>query len=272
MFIFAIICFCCKIILVYSILTYRDYVGNQGYKSQKVVVILQDILVKFVSKSLMFAGISIDTLNIMFAYLQPQLLHCAADSYIVEQNEKIAGLGLLIHGKASIIKENLTGKSMLIKKIKNGESFGIRTVFSQQHVWPVSVVAKTDCTVMFLPREKIAGKCKNTFLGREQLLQNMLLLVSQNNCFLHRKLEYIAFKSLRKKICMYLLEQYEARGERTFTMPLNRNELADFLFVSRPALSREIGRMRAEKIIDFYRTSITLRNVDVIKQILEYPD
>lgn len=239
---------------------------------QKVVVLLQDIFIKFASKSPMFSGISIDTLNIMFAYLQPKLLHCSADSYIVEQNEKIAGLGLLIQGKASIIKENLTGKSMLIKKIKNGESFGIRAVFSQQHDWPVSVVAKTDCTVMFLPREKIAGKCKNTYLGREQLIQNMLLLVSQNNCFLHRKLEYIALKSLRKKVCMYLLEQYEASGEKTFTMPLNRNELADFLYVSRPALSREIGRMRDEEIIDFNRTSITLRKVDVLKQSLAYPD
>jgi CRP-like cAMP-binding protein len=236
------------------------------------VVILQDILVKIVAKSPMFSGISIDTLTIMFAYLSPKLLHCSANSYIVEQNEKIAGLGLLIHGKASIIKENVTGKSMLIKKIKNGESFGIRAVFSQQNDWPVSVVAKTDCTVMFLPREKIAGKCKNTFLGREQVLQNMLLLVSQNNCLLHRKLEYIALKNLRKKICMYFLEQYEASGEKTFTLPLNRNELADFLYVSRPALSREIGRMRDEEIIDFFSTSITLRNVDVLKQILEYPD
>ncbi|CQR73414.1 helix-turn-helix domain-containing protein [Sporomusa ovata] len=57
---------------------------------------------------------------------------------------------------------------------------------------------------------------------------------------------------------MYLLEQYEDRGEKTFTLPLNRNELADFLYVSRPALSREIGRMRDEEIIDFYRTSIKL--------------
>ncbi|WP_094607810.1 hypothetical protein SPSIL_056550 [Sporomusa silvacetica DSM 10669] len=229
---------------------------------------MQDILVKFVSKSPMFSGISIDTINIMFAYFKPELLNCSADSYIVVQNEKITGLGLLIHGKASIIKENLTGKCMLIKKIKNGESFGIRAVFSQQHDWPVSVVAKTDCTVMFLPRAKIAGNCKNTFIGREQLLQNMLVSVSQNNCLLHRKLEYLALKSLRKKICMYLLEQYESRGEKTFTMPLNRNELADFLYVSRPALSREIGRMRDEKIIDFYRTSITLYNVDILKQIL----
>ena len=227
---------------------------------------MQDILVNFVSKSPMFSGISIDTINIMFAYLKPELLHCSADSYIVVQNEKITGLGLLIHGRASIIKENLTGKCMLIKKIKNGESFGIRAVFSQQHDWPVSVVARTDCTVMFLPRAKIAGKCKTTFIGREQLLQNMLVSVSQNNCLLHRKLEYLALKSLRKKICMYLLEQYESRGKKTFTMPLNRNELADFLYVSRPALSREIGRMRDEKIIDFYRTSITLHNVDILKQ------
>ncbi|CQR73413.1 Hcp transcriptional regulator HcpR (Crp/Fnr family) [Sporomusa ovata] len=49
---------------------------------------MQNNFVKFVSKSPMFSGISIGTLNIMFAYLQPKLLHCLADSYIVEKMKK----------------------------------------------------------------------------------------------------------------------------------------------------------------------------------------
>jgi len=268
---FIIVCFCCKLLLIYSILTYKATVGNLDYQSKKVVIILQEDLVELVSKFAIFSGISVDMLNTMFAYLKPELLHYSADSYIIKQNEKITELGILIHGKVSLIKENLTGKCILFKEFESGDCFGIRAIFSQQTNWPISIVAKTDCTVMFLSRAKIASN-KNTFLGREQLLRNMLMLVSKNVCFLHRKLEYFALKSLRKKICMYLLEQYESKAEKTFTLSLNRNELADFLYVSRPALSKEISRMRAENIIDFYHTSITLRNVDILKEILECPD
>jgi CRP-like cAMP-binding protein len=47
-------------------------------------------------------------------------------------------------------------------------------------------------------------------------------------------------------------------GETLFMLPLKRNELADFLGVSRPAVSRELGRMRDEGLIEFYKSSVRI--------------
>ena len=53
-------------------------------------------------------------------------------------------------------------------------------------------------------------------------------------------------------------------------MDMNRNELADFLNVSRPSMSRELGRMRDEGLIDFYRGSVRILSPE---QLMQYcPD
>ncbi|NWJ46786.1 MAG: winged helix-turn-helix domain-containing protein [Chloroflexi bacterium] len=57
-------------------------------------------------------------------------------------------------------------------------------------------------------------------------------------------------KSIKGKISKYLLELQRRSGICTFMLPLKRGELADFLNVSRPTLSREFCKLRDEGIID----------------------
>jgi CRP-like cAMP-binding protein len=71
---------------------------------------------------------------------------------------------------------------------------------------------------------------------------------------------------MREKLCRYLVEQSRASGSTMFTMDMNRNELADFLNVSRPSMSRELGRMRDEGLIDFYRGSVRILSLEQLTQ------
>lgn len=48
-------------------------------------------------------------------------------------------------------------------------------------------------------------------------------------------------------------------------LSMNRNELADFLNVARPSLSREMCRMRDEGMIDFHRSSVRIRDMEALK-------
>ena len=52
-------------------------------------------------------------------------------------------------------------------------------------------------------------------------------------------------------------------------LPLKRNEMADFLNIARPSLSREMCRMRDEGIIDFHRESIKIKDPDALKSMAE---
>ena len=58
-------------------------------------------------------------------------------------------------------------------------------------------------------------------------------------------------RTTREKLLSYLSQQALQRGSRTFEIPYNRQELADYLGVDRSAMSSELGRMKAEGILNY---------------------
>jgi len=226
-------------------------------------------LVKLLTSSPLFKGISADTLEIMLDCLKPKIYHYKKNSYITVEGENYTGVGILLSGEASIIKESASGSRIIMTVIGAGDLFGEMIAFSTEQHWPASVFAQTVCSVMILSPEKIIGDCTNACANYKQLIKNMLAILSTKALMLNQRVEYLSIKSMREKISLYLLKQYKINGKHTFILPLKRNELADFLNVSRTALSRELGRMRDEGIIEFYRTSVKINNLAMLQKAAE---
>ncbi len=226
-------------------------------------------VVKILAASPLFAGIATDILSVMVNCLQPKVATYAKNSYITIEGEPFAGLGILLAGEAAVIKENVAGARIVMTIVGAGDMFGEMIAFSKKKFWPASVFAQTECSVVFLPPQKITGACANACAGHQQLIKNMLLIISERALMLNRKVEYLTIKSIRVKIATYLLEQYKFTGKKTLLLPLKRNDLADFLNVSRTALSREMGRMRDEGMIEFYRSSVKIQNIERLKNVIE---
>jgi CRP-like cAMP-binding protein len=224
---------------------------------------------KILSSSSLFQGISADSLEIMLDCLKPKINHYDKNSYIVVEGETYTGVGILLTGEASIIKESASGSRIIMTVIGAGDLFGEMIAFSTKRHWPASVFAQTACSIMILSPEKIIGDCTNACANYKLLIKNMLTILSTKALILNQRVEYLSIKNMREKISVYLLEQQKINQKSTFTLPLKRNELADFLNVSRTALSRELGRMRDEGIIDFYRASVKINNIAMLKKAAE---
>ena len=86
----------------------------------------------------------------------------------------------------------------------------------------------------------------------------MMILLGEKNYHLNTKMELLLLKGMREKLATYLL--LEARKQKTtsFTISLNRNQLADYLNVSRSSMCRELGRMQEEGIIEYYQNSFKI--------------
>lgn len=217
-------------------------------------------------KSVLFRGITADELLMMLDCLKPRLSGYRKNDLITVTGEYCDGVGIVLSGSAMVTKENLAGNRVIITVLEPGELFGEMVAFSSQKFWPATVVAQTTCEVMFLPPGKIVTGCSNLCASHRQLTVNMLRLLSEKALALHRKVEYLALGSLREKLCHFLLEQYRNTGETLFMLPLNRNELAEFLNTTRPSLSRELGRMRDEGLIEFYRSSVRIKDLSALKR------
>lgn len=212
----------------------------------------------------LFDGISQDDIKSMLGCLNPRKVRYKKNENIAIEGEKIDRVGIVLEGEVVISKENAQGERNIIDLCKSGEMFGETASFSGKGVWLSTVTAQDDTAVLFIVSGRIAIGCPNLCKCHRQLTMNMMKILSEKAILLDRKVGYLTIKTLRGKISAFLLEQYEQSRSRMLYMPLNRNELADFLSVSRPSLSREMCRMRDEGIIEFQREAVKIKDLDAL--------
>ena len=78
---------------------------------------------------------------------------------------------------------------------------------------------------------------------------------------LDKKIEHISAKNIRGKISSYLFDIYYQQKTDTLTISMKRHELADYLNIPRPSLSREMALMRDAGIIEFDGSHINIKNI-----------
>lgn len=221
------------------------------------------------TKCSLFKGIAPLELNLVLSCLNPLVHSFKKNEPVAVAGEKMSGLGLVLEGEVLVAKESAAGNRVIMSVDGPGVIFGEMAAFSPEGKWPATVIARRNTTIMFLHQGKIVGSCENACSSHQLLVSNMLGILSEKALLLNRKVEYLLIKSLRGKISAFLLEQYKKTGRDTFMLPMNRNELADFLNVTRPSLSREMSRLREEGVIDFHMESIKILQVDVLRGMVD---
>lgn len=224
------------------------------------------ILSEALQKCKLFEGMTLDELSAMLDCLRPKIRKTGKNEIANMQGDDFDGIGVLMSGQAAVLKEDAKGNSSILGILKQGDIFGEMAAFVKNGKWPATIAAQTDCIFMYIPAKLITGMCENHCQSHEALNMNMLKILAGKAMLLSKKLEYLSIKSIRGKIAKFLLEQKGNNKETTFMLSMNRNEMADFLNVSRPSLSREMCRMRDEGLIDFHRSSVRIKDLERLKE------
>lgn len=223
----------------------------------------------------------------LFAQIQqedyPHLLSCVnamhkqygSDEYLWLNEDKVTSLGIVLSGSLEIIKENAAGQKHIIDFISAGQIFGEGIICTKDKISPVSVLSREDSHILFLPFDKVIRPCGHSCGFHHQLTQNMITILGEKNKMLSRKIELLALKGMREKLATYLLYeqlrfQNNSSSKDTFSFSItpNRNELADYLNVSRSSMCRELSRMKDEGLIDYYQNTFKILEPDALKNVL----
>lgn len=221
--------------------------------------------VYILKKNILFNGIGNSELISMLDCLNAEIQEYGRNEYIALAGERFESVGIVVKGSAAVLKEDIDGNRVIMAILKPGDMFGEMAAFSNNPVWPANVYVQENCTVCFIQSGKIVSACTNACRWHTALIQNLLKTISQKALALNRKVEYLTIKSMRGRICAFLLEQYKRTGKTVITLSMNRNELADFLNVSRSSMSRELCKMRDEGIIAFNKANFTILDIDSLK-------
>ena len=221
------------------------------------------------NSSILFRGISPDSLNIMLECLKPRVHLCKQREIVVLSGSPFQGIGIVASGSVALTKETYSGNRVIMDILNKGAIFGEMVAFSDNKVWPVTVIAQDDSSLLFLPPDKILGTCSNVCASHSTLIMNMLKILSNRTLMLNKKIENLSAKNIRSRVSSYLLDMYRMNRNATFIVPMKRHELADYLMMPRPSLSREMGLMRDEGIIEFDGSSIKIKNILMLEKSIQ---
>ncbi len=215
---------------------------------------------ELLKQSKLFEDINMQDVKTMLECLAPRMASYKKGEIVARWKEPMEGLGVLVEGFLAVQKENADGTRMIIHMLSPGEMFGEMALFAEERLWPATIAVEEDSTILFIPADKIVGRCSQACSFHRQVTTNMLRIVSEKAIHLNKRVELLSIKGMREKLCTYFWDLYERSGKPIFLLPMNRTELADFLNVSRPSMSREMCRMRDEGLIDFHLSTIKVLN------------
>jgi CRP-like cAMP-binding protein len=86
----------------------------------------------------------------------------------------------------------------------------------------------------------------------------MVRLLSYKNLELMKKINHITKRSTREKLLSYLSAEAKKQGSKSFLIPFDRQQLADYLCVERSAMSSELSKMRSEGLLEYQKSFFTL--------------
>ena len=84
-------------------------------------------------------------------------------------------------------------------------------------------------------------------------------MVTKKNLLLTEKMNCLTRRTTREKLLSYLSQCARKAGSSTFSIPFNRQQLADYLSVDRSAMSSELSKLREEGVLSFEKNRFALK-------------
>ena len=185
------------------------------------------------------------------------------NEYIFSAGDSVKNVGIVLTGRINVLQEDYWGNRKIIANIGRNGLFGEAFSCAEIKFLPVSVIATENTEIFLFNYQKILTTCSPTCVFHATLIKNMLRIIADKNVMLTQKMEVITSPSTRESILAYLSYQAIMNGSNIFTIPFDRQELADYLSVNRSAMSRELSKMQEEGLINTNRSNFELLTKDL---------
>ena len=214
--------------------------------------------IPILKRTKLFSGISEEDIESMLSCLDASVREFKKGEYVFRGGELIGQITVLLSGELHIQRDDYWGNRDIVNRISVGEMFGEAYIAPESGALPNDVVALEDSTVIFFNVKRITTVCSASCRFHSMVIQNLFYALSEKNRVLVQKLGHISKRSTREKLMSYLSEQAERQNSASFSIPFNRQQLADFLSVDRSAMSNELCKMRDDGLIEFEKNQFRL--------------
>ena len=206
----------------------------------------------------LFQGLDREEINEVLQKFHGLIKHFPKSDYIYLAGDCVENLCVVLEGTVQMIKEDIWGEKSIIANLGTGSVFAENFLGQLGDRSSVSYFVASDSEVLMLPLGRTLFDSDTSSKASQRLICNIVSILADNNTRLIEKTEILCKKTLRSKILAYLEQEARNHGCRSFTIPFNRTDLANYLDADRSALTRELARMKEEGLIDFTKNSFEL--------------
>lgn len=213
-------------------------------------------------RCVLFDQIEDENLLAMLGCLGGSVLEFGRNETILAEGDPAKYIGIVLSGEAQIVRIDYYGNRSLMANVGVSQLFGESFACAGVEAMPVDVVASEVTKVLLVDCRRIIGTCSHACRFHSQVIFNLLKVVATKNLVFHQKLEVTSKRSTREKLMAYLLQQAKEQKSSSFTIPYDRQELADYLEVERSGLSAEIGKLCKEGRISCKKSWFVLHSAE----------
>ncbi|MCZ7406948.1 Crp/Fnr family transcriptional regulator [Parvimonas micra] len=200
-----------------------------------------------------FKNFSMDEIIEIFSVISFYEKDYKKNDIILAENTKVEYFGIITNGKIALSNFDYFGNRNILNVFEKGDSFAEALVSLEIQI-PHEVISLTDSSIVWIEYKSLSKS-----LYYQKILNNLLNIISTKNLILNKKLQILSKRTTREKILEYLSNQKKTLSlDSNFEINLNRNEMADYLALDRSNLSRELGKLKKEGIIDFKKNKFRL--------------
>lgn len=182
---------------------------------------------------------------------------------IARQNTPCKSLYILLEGQLRVDIIDGFGNNVMIEDIIAPRAFATPHLFSKDHTLPATFTVTIKGTLLKATKESVFKLISE----EPDLLKNFLCVTGNCNVCTVTRLHALTQKTVRNRIVVYLLEKKHADRDWVIA-DHNNSQLADYLCVTRPALSKEINKMAKEGLIAVEGKKIHILALDKLKQVV----
>ena len=197
----------------------------------------------------LFDGIEDENLIRMLTCLGAKQKIYRKNEAIFSEGDTVETFGIVLSGEVQIIQNDYYGNRSILANMEPSEIFGETYACAGLDCLPVTVVASEDSEVMLVDVHHVTRACGNACSFHSRMIFNLMKIVAEKNLVFHRKIMVTSGRTTRDKLMVYLLSEAKRQNAKTFKIPYDRQELADYLEVERSGLSAEISKLRREGVI-----------------------
>ncbi len=188
----------------------------------------------------------------------------AKNEVVVRQDSLCKHLNILLKGRLRVDIIDAMGNDVLIEYIEAPRAFGTPHLFRADGRHPASFTALEDGIYLMATKDSAFQLISE----HPEILKRFLCISSSCNKCTAIRLRALSQKNIRKRFVVYLFDRLTTVETTVVKVEHNQVQLADYLCVTRPALSKEINKMIREGLIRATGKTIELLRMNELKRLI----